>query len=201
MLYNEMPRCLVNLVQVLPLEALREVNNGGLGCILQKSFCSCLVRPTADSPELKELIELNGIFQQKVEELIASGRFDKDDFTVILQPYLTEAQPPRDQKGNIDFSFFAPDCFHFSVKGHEELAKGLWNNMFQPEGSKDKLDYISEPIQLICPTKAHPYIYTKYNSVHDNPTALGKVTGNSATSFKHQLLLLALSSICLLIIL
>jgi len=26
-------------------------------------------------------------------------------------------------------SFFTPDCFHFTMKGHEELAKGLWNNM------------------------------------------------------------------------
>lgn len=33
------------------------------------------------------------------------------------------------QDGKIDFSYFAPDCFHFTIKGHEELAKGLWNNM------------------------------------------------------------------------
>lgn len=33
------------------------------------------------------------------------------------------------QNGKIDMSFFTPDCFHFTMKGHEELAKGLWNNM------------------------------------------------------------------------
>lgn len=33
------------------------------------------------------------------------------------------------QDGKIDLSFFSADCFHFTVKGHEELAKGLWNNM------------------------------------------------------------------------
>lgn len=26
-------------------------------------------------------------------------------------------------------TFFTHDCFHFTIKGHEELAKGLWNNM------------------------------------------------------------------------
>lgn len=26
-------------------------------------------------------------------------------------------------------TFFTHDCFHFTIKGHEELAKGVWNNM------------------------------------------------------------------------
>ncbi|MEQ2171735.1 hypothetical protein GOODEAATRI_013818 [Goodea atripinnis] len=33
------------------------------------------------------------------------------------------------QNGRIDMTFFTHDCFHFTIKGHEELAKGLWNNM------------------------------------------------------------------------
>lgn len=33
------------------------------------------------------------------------------------------------QNGKIDMTFFTHDCFHFTIKGHEELAKGLWNNM------------------------------------------------------------------------
>ncbi|KAG9336577.1 hypothetical protein JZ751_002924 [Albula glossodonta] len=65
------------------------------------------------------------------------------------------------QSGTLDTSFFTPDCFHFTVKGHEELAKGLWNNMFQPEGEKFMLETFSEPIKLICPSEEHPYIYTR----------------------------------------
>lgn len=34
-----------------------------------------------------------------------------------------------EQSGKIDMTFFTHDCFHFTIKGHEELAKGLWNNM------------------------------------------------------------------------
>lgn len=37
-------------------------------------------------------------------------------------------------------SFFTPDCFHFTIKGHEELAKGLWNNMVSLTGEKDLKD-------------------------------------------------------------
>ena len=32
-------------------------------------------------------------------------------------------------------SYFAPDCFHFSIKGHNAAGKGLWNNVV----SYDKL--------------------------------------------------------------
>ena len=33
------------------------------------------------------------------------------------------------QKGEVDATFFAPDCFHFSSKGHGMGAINLWNNM------------------------------------------------------------------------
>nr|XP_015206486.1 PREDICTED: phospholipase B1, membrane-associated-like [Lepisosteus oculatus] len=160
MLYNEIPRMIVNLVEVLDMEGLREVNDGSIGCLLQRSFCSCLVRPDTGSPELEELIELNHEFQRRMEQLIGSGRYNKDDFSVVLQPYLKKAKPPKDESGKVDYSFFAPDCFHFSIKGHEELAKGLWNNMFQPDGEKFEIENFSEPIELICPPEDHPYIYT-----------------------------------------
>ena len=35
----------------------------------------------------------------------------------------------QDGKGNVDMSFFAPDCFHMSVKGHRAIAAALWSNM------------------------------------------------------------------------
>ena len=33
------------------------------------------------------------------------------------------------QNGNPDKTYFAPDCFHFSEKGHRDAAVALWNNM------------------------------------------------------------------------
>ncbi|XP_030070536.1 phospholipase B1, membrane-associated isoform X2 [Microcaecilia unicolor] len=165
MLHQELPRTIVNVVQVFWMESLREVNDGSLGCLLQKSFCSCLVLPQKNSTEIQELLDQNVQFQKKLEALIDSGRYDdKEDFAVVLQPFLKKAQAPKLSNGSIDYSYFALDCFHFTIKGHEELAKGLWNNMLQPEGEKFEIETLSKPVQLICPSQDHPYIYTRKSS-------------------------------------
>ncbi|XP_076002871.1 phospholipase B1, membrane-associated [Genypterus blacodes] len=175
MMMEEMPRTIVNVVQILPMKPLREVNKPSLGCHLQKRFCSCLVLPEENSAELQKLEEMNYEFQRRLEKLLHSDRFFKKDFAAVLQPYLTRAEPPRLPNGHIDLSYFTADCFHFTVKGHEELAKGLWNNMFQPEGKKEMIQTFSEPVKLICPPKEHPYIYTR------------PVTSMSPVSFMQEL--------------
>ena len=81
-----------------------------------------------------------------------SEKYDtKDDFTVVIQPFFLNVELPRDviihiylvyrqtinvdvssitqENNTIDYSYFAPDCFHFSTKGHKEVAVALWNNM------------------------------------------------------------------------
>ncbi|KAM6917635.1 phospholipase B1, membrane-associated isoform 2-T2 [Lycodopsis pacificus] len=158
---DKIPRTIVNVVQILSMKPLRDVQRPTLGCQLQKSFCSCLVQPEENSSELKELVEINTEFQRRLEKLLHGERFFKKDFAVVLQPYLENAEPPQLPDGTIDLSFFAADCFHFTVKGHEELAKGLWNNMFQPVGEKEVIKTFSERVKLICPSKEHPYIYTR----------------------------------------
>jgi phospholipase B1 len=88
--------------------------------------------------------------------LIASGRYDtKEDFTVVLQPFMKKMKPPTTVSisfseflrnginfinflfsillkkvfGTPDYSYFAPDCFHLSAKGHQAAAIELWNSM------------------------------------------------------------------------
>ncbi|KAK7909752.1 hypothetical protein WMY93_014436 [Mugilogobius chulae] len=161
MLMNEVPRLIVNVVQILPMRSLREVQKPTPGCLLQRSFCSCLIEPVSGSAQLNELLDVNLEFQKRLENLLHTDRFFRQDFAVVLQPFLKHADPPRLPNGKIDMSFFTHDCFHFTIKGHEELAKGLWNNMFQADGDKTTVNSFSEPISLICPPAEHPYIYTR----------------------------------------
>ncbi|XP_072285169.1 phospholipase B1, membrane-associated-like [Pyxicephalus adspersus] len=160
---KELPRSIVNVMQLLQVDKLRKVNDNSLGCILQRFFCSCVVQPKENSPELLEVMEENRRFQEKLEDLIEkSGRYDgKKDFAVVLQPFLKNTGPAIDQNGQIDYSFFTPDCFHLTIKGHEQMAKALWNNMLQPVGAKSLLERFSDDIPLLCPSENHPYIYTR----------------------------------------
>ncbi|XP_061757244.1 phospholipase B1, membrane-associated isoform X2 [Nerophis ophidion] len=167
MLMNEVPRMIVNVVQILPMQTLREVHKPTPGCLLQRSFCSCLIEPASRSAELGELVEVNLEFQRRLEALLHGNHFFREDFAVVLQPFLKHADPPRLPSGKIDMSFFTHDCFHFTIKGHEELAKGLWNNMvrhFQAEGDKTVVSSFSDPINLVCPPMEHPYIFTRSTS-------------------------------------
>ncbi|KAM4663503.1 phospholipase B1, membrane-associated-like [Discoglossus pictus] len=174
MLQEELPRSIVNVVQLFQMEKLRDVNDKSLGCILQKVFCSCVVQPKANSSELLEVLDQNRQFQEKLKHLLLiSGRYDrKKDFAAVLQPFLIDVEPATDQDGQIDYSFFTPDCFHLTVKGHEQLARGLWNNMFQPQEEKLHLTSFSEPVQLICPSEDYPYIYTKKPAAHSGVSSL-----------------------------
>ncbi|XP_073443966.1 phospholipase B1, membrane-associated-like [Dendrobates tinctorius] len=178
LLQAELPRCFVNVVQLFRIDRLRQVKDPRLGCILQRFFCPCVVQPKDDSLELLELLEVNRQFQERLRQLVqTSGRYDgKKDFAVVLQPFLQDIEPAVDQNGLIDFSFFSPDCFHLTVKGHEQMAKGLWNNMLQREGNKSHLRTFSEDLELLCPSQAQPYIYTKRTV---NASAAPKVATSS----------------------
>lgn len=88
--------------------------------------------------------------QVQLQALIDSGKYDtREDFTVIIQPFLRDSvlpytevncPPPHflettwpppifPQFGEVDATYFAPDCFHFSDIGHAMGAINLWNNM------------------------------------------------------------------------
>ncbi|XP_070579176.1 phospholipase B1, membrane-associated-like [Ptychodera flava] len=71
--------------------------------------------------------------------------------------------PRLERSSRVDVSYFAPDCFHFSRKGHEAAAKALWNNLFEPVGEKAKNFDPKREMPLKCPTEENPYICTRKN--------------------------------------
>ncbi len=48
----------------------------------------------------------------------------RDDFTVVVQPMFQELKLFHTPDGEIDLTYFAPDCFHLSAKGHGKRLKG-----------------------------------------------------------------------------
>ncbi|XP_022094631.1 uncharacterized protein LOC110981397 [Acanthaster planci] len=133
-LHNKMPRTFVNVIGILDLRQINEFE--GFVCkASHRGFCPCVANVPVEELE-NEWTPTLLQYQIQLEALIGSGTFDdKEDFTVVYQPFLHDSKIPLIE-GSGDLSYMAPDCFHFSAKGHAETAKGLWNNMMQPVGSK-----------------------------------------------------------------
>jgi phospholipase B1 len=68
---------------------------------------------------------------------------------------------PRTSNGDVDLTYYAPDCMHYSKKGHAKLAVSLWNNMLTAVGKKNK-EWI-ENEKILCPTAEKPYLCTRKN--------------------------------------
>nr|XP_060610103.1 phospholipase B1, membrane-associated [Anolis sagrei ordinatus] len=167
-LHKEVPRAFVNLVSILHITVLRKLyQETKVYCprTITRTLCSCVLTPADGSSATDVMEAFNKRYQEGTHNLINSGRYDtKEDFTVIVQPFLEETEMPMTPDGLPDSSYFAPDCFHFQQKAHSQAARGLWNNMLEPVGEKTKLRSIVPEITLKCPTKTQPYLMTYKNS-------------------------------------
>ncbi|XP_060710482.1 phospholipase B1, membrane-associated-like [Hemiscyllium ocellatum] len=179
-LHNEVPRAFVNLVTVLNILPLRELfTNTGVNCprFLLKMLCECVINPQDNSIQLEKLQALNRKYQERTHKLVESGRYDtKEDFTVVIQPFLENIEIPRDKNGLPDRTYFSPDCFHFSLKGHSQAARGLWNNLLEPLGEKNANQTFDGHINISCPSKEQPYLRTYRNSNFTYPNNPGQLT-------------------------
>ncbi|XP_026537464.1 phospholipase B1, membrane-associated [Notechis scutatus] len=172
-LHTEVPKALVNLVEVMDLLSLRQLFlDSRLPCAvhLAENQCSCLLSLKEGSSDLMMMGEAIKAYQSKIQKLIESHKYDtEEDFTVVLQPFLRNISLSVLQDGRLDTSFFAPDCFHFSQKSHSQLSRALWNNMLQPVGKKDVSFNFMDNITLSCPTVLQPFLRTFNNSNAINP--------------------------------
>ncbi|NXG22658.1 PLB1 Phospholipase, partial [Grallaria varia] len=173
LLHKEVPRAYVNLVTIFSIASLRELHAWqGNRCpkLLMRLLCPCVITPKENSMELKKLIYFNRKYQERTRQLVESGRYDtKDDFTVVIQPFITNMDMPKTQEGQPDDTYFAPDCFHFSQKAHSQAARALWNNMLEPLGQKTDSQRIEDEIVLKCPVTAEPFLRTYKNSNYTYP--------------------------------
>ncbi|KAM9241337.1 phospholipase B1, membrane-associated [Leptosomus discolor] len=165
--YEELPRVFVNMVEILEISGLRQIAASSLGCALTvKNVCPCFLNPEENSSELQEIKRVNRDFQAEVSQLINSGRYEaRQDFAVVMQPFFRNTLLPLDSNGKPDLSFFAADCFHFSVRGYAEMAVALWNNMLEPVGEKQTYNnFTHDRSKLKCPNPEKPFLSTLRNS-------------------------------------
>ena len=158
-LYEQVPRVFVNLVTIFNVSEMKHLNKGLLCSTLHHFVCDCAAFPKSTEQEI-ELKNLYKNYQQLTEELVASDRYKqkREDFAVVIQPFMKNLELPKKANGQIDFTYFAPDCYHLSLKGHALAAIALWNNMFQPTASKAMSWTLNS--KPICPSESQPYLLT-----------------------------------------
>ncbi|XP_030855538.1 phospholipase B1, membrane-associated [Strongylocentrotus purpuratus] len=160
-LHDQMPRTIVNVIGTIRVSEVEKLR-GPICDIFQWAFCSCALFLTPD--ERANFDNLTKVYQVMLEESITNGQYDdKEDFTVVLQPFLHDTVVPLTESGDPDFSYFAPDCFHLSAKGHAQGGLELWKNMMEPVGAK-ATSWSPDKIDLTCPSQEFQYIYTNVNS-------------------------------------
>ncbi|XP_017266887.1 phospholipase B1, membrane-associated isoform X2 [Kryptolebias marmoratus] len=177
--YKEVPRTILSILEILEIEGLRRVKRDSLGCtLLQKQVCPCFLLPGEDSPELAEIKRINRDFQIETENLVYGGRYDgREDFAVVIQPFFKNTVVPLNTEGRVDTTYFSEDCFHFSERGHADMAAALWNNMLEPVGKKQMYNNFTNARNILkCPTEEHPYIFTKANSFPSSTTTTAPTT-------------------------
>ncbi|XP_062864135.1 phospholipase B1, membrane-associated isoform X2 [Trichomycterus rosablanca] len=172
-LYHEVPRVLVNFVEILQIEDLRKIKSNMTGCaLLQSNICPCFLRPEENSEELSQMKRVNREIQTETERLAFGGRYGgREDFAVVLQPFFQNTAVPMGADRQPDLSFFSVDCFHFTERSHAEMGIALWNNMLEPVGSKQTYNnFTHDRSRMSCPSEDRPFIFTLANSFNIEPT-------------------------------
>ncbi|XP_030643313.1 phospholipase B1, membrane-associated [Chanos chanos] len=184
-LYREVPRVLVNVVEILEIEGLRKIKRDTLGCsFLQEILCPCFLEPPENSPELSEMKRINRELQIETKELVYGGRYDgREDFAAVIQPFFRSSVVPMGMDGQPDVSYFSVDCFHFAERGHAQMAIALWNNMLEPVDDKQSFNnFTYDRSKIKCPTMDHPYIFTSVNSQLSQPSQPSPTTPTTPTT-------------------
>lgn len=114
-LFNaSLPRTLINVVPAFDVRTLRPLIYDNYVCEkLHQQICPCT--SISRKKQAKILNDYVKQYHKLLFDLIHSGRYDqRDDFTVVYQPFMAGFKLPAGDIDDINLSYFAPDCFHFS---------------------------------------------------------------------------------------
>ncbi|XP_071961854.1 phospholipase B1, membrane-associated-like [Antedon mediterranea] len=166
LLMDEMPRVFINIVSTVNPHDLSTIASQGSVCttVYMKS-CPCVTAGTEIVAQVHTAMEK---YQDLLNSLIETGRYEKNDFTVVVQPYLQNQVADK----SVEMSLMSQDCINLNKKGQAVYAMGLWRSMFSSiKGKPTDLrtavnlgsSYSLEGAEIYCPSE-NQYFVTSTNS-------------------------------------
>jgi phospholipase B1 len=143
-IHQQIPRVFVNVISNVNLTHLAVVAREFDCQVFHDVWkeCSCVFAP--EPGQLEALNRVTIAYNERLHRLQAKWNNVDDQFAVVVQPFLEQLLIP-------DLSWVSTlDCFHPSLKTHQELAINLWNYMMLPIAQKQPLGDLNATV--ICPT-------------------------------------------------
>ena len=178
-LRSALPRTILLLLTPVDVTLADDVPHTPPVCHLARKLeCSCLFNLNREesnrnlhrlwqSYRLEEIIETKyeihyiiTMFRSTLYRISQDPTYNNKLFAVkFMSTFDIQTMPDTVMSPLRDSSLLAPDCFHFSKRLHARMARNLWNDLFQEDGSYGQ-EYNFDP-PLFCPSQQLPYFNIK----------------------------------------
>ncbi|KAG0170907.1 hypothetical protein DFQ30_001795 [Apophysomyces sp. BC1015] len=156
-IHQNVPRVLVNLIGVFNVSGVYTVTTGQKYCepfkftdfIFNKIECPCAL----DKKYHATMDNVAAGYDQQVRSLYQKYKaLSNENFAVMYTPApINVTSFPVDGFSNID-------CFHPSTKGHQWIAKTVWNTLFEPQTNKPTILNWDPNTQVYCPKNTDRFL-------------------------------------------
>eukprot|EP00413_Alexandrium_margalefii_P041424 CAMPEP_0204592616 /NCGR_PEP_ID=MMETSP0661-20131031/51030_1 /ASSEMBLY_ACC=CAM_ASM_000606 /TAXON_ID=109239 /ORGANISM="Alexandrium margalefi, Strain AMGDE01CS-322" /LENGTH=336 /DNA_ID=CAMNT_0051602853 /DNA_START=41 /DNA_END=1051 /DNA_ORIENTATION=+ len=142
-LRKALPRTVVSLVSMVNLSSLVDRPGVDEHCKIQhiigEAECTCPFLGANASADVQRVTEADNAYLFEI-----AMDFQSKEFSVVVQPGMDMMAVP-------DWTYLSRwDCFHPALITHQQVALGLWTNLFQPVGNKTTR--FNLPVRVYCPT-------------------------------------------------
>lgn len=148
-IYEKFPRTLVNIIPQFNISIVYDIAGNVTYCkdFHKIAFFEC---PCAfdDKKEKRDYLDNVATLTRQIATQVAAEWQAKNlpEFNVVLQPFSVGVNAT-----GFDLSFLSTlDCFHPSLKAHQDFAVATWNSLLTPKQSK--MYYFDPKIPFKCPT-------------------------------------------------
>jgi len=146
LLESSLPRTFVSLLTMTNMTAMASASGVDQHCkvehLITRKEVPCAFGSEAEGIAMDTIIQEDNAQLYTLQDMYRAKGLK--DFAVVVQPFFQDFLIP-------DWTYLSRvDCFHPSRKAHQNVARALWQNLFEPVGKKTTDP--SVPTLMFCPS-------------------------------------------------